>query len=443
MSLKFRELRKQKIQNKTHFANLMNVTFKTITNWEKINGVTPSLETISMIAQVLHVSIYEVYDSFTNKPDFLADPNEFHFNEHKFEESYRTPTSYIELFFKVAHDLKLFGSGIIQYYGHVFNFCSVNYKENKFETYDPIEALMKPYDFMLITDNKLNLIPIGLDDIKSWRISSTEYNNLTFEIIFTSPILSEMKIPFSEGKFDPTYITFFDFKHSVNRFPYAVLHRMDKNEVIAKYIKDLRLGKKMSQQFFAKSLSQYLKKPIDYQTINRWENQQQLPTLFQIQAMSYAFSISAERLLDAYGNGYYATGSIEKGNRSFNVGLNHSFDETNDLFSLMVFIQKYKQTFLTLMGSTPNPLCYLTFCNKETPTELNRYYIHDITLSDDCSQSYLTITFENNAIKRFPLSDFLKIEAYSPHQNFYYEFLGEYSDDNTVIIFKLEFSIFM
>lgn len=100
MALKFRELRKQKIQNKTHFANLMNVTFKTITNWGKINGVTPSLETISMIAQVLHVSIYEVYDSFTNKPDILADPNEFHFNEHKFEESYRTPTSYIELFLR-------------------------------------------------------------------------------------------------------------------------------------------------------------------------------------------------------------------------------------------------------------------------------------------------------------------------------------------------------
>lgn len=186
-----------------------------------------------------------------------------------------------------------------------------------------------------------------------------------------------------------------------------------------------------------------MKKSIDYQTINRWENQQQLPTLFQIQAMSYAFNISAERLLDAYGNGYYATGSIEKGNRSFNVGLNHSFDETNDLFSLMVFIQKYKQTLLTLMGSTPNPLCYLTFCNKETPTELYRYYIHNITLSDDCSQSYLTITFENNAIKRFPLSDSLKIETYSPHQNYYYEFLGEYSDDNTMIIFKLEFSIFM
>ena len=124
---------------------------------------------------------------------------------------------------------------------------------------------MKPYAFMLITDNKLNLIPIGLDDIKSWRITSTEYNNLTFEIIFTSPILSEMKVPISEGKFDPTYITFFDFKHSVNRFPYAVLHRLDKNEVIAKYIKDLPLGKNVTTVF------RKISEPI-FEKVNRLSN---------------------------------------------------------------------------------------------------------------------------------------------------------------------------
>ena len=64
MSLRFKALRSSSNYNKTQFADLMQVAYRTVTNWEKKDGVIPSLSTISSIAKALHVPTYTVYDCF-------------------------------------------------------------------------------------------------------------------------------------------------------------------------------------------------------------------------------------------------------------------------------------------------------------------------------------------------------------------------------------------
>lgn len=60
MSLRFKALRSSSNYNKTQFADLMQVAYRTVTNWEKKDGVIPSLSTISSIAKALHVPTYTV-----------------------------------------------------------------------------------------------------------------------------------------------------------------------------------------------------------------------------------------------------------------------------------------------------------------------------------------------------------------------------------------------
>lgn len=118
MSLRFKALRSSSNYNKTQFADLMQVAYRTVTNWEKKDGVIPSLSTISSIAKALHVPTYTVYDCFMNNPDSDPEENFFEFNKHDLTDGYRK-SSLPGLLFKVMNTLHLFGGGILQYEGHV------------------------------------------------------------------------------------------------------------------------------------------------------------------------------------------------------------------------------------------------------------------------------------------------------------------------------------
>ena len=117
MSLRFKALRSSSNYNKTQFADLMQVAYRTVTNWEKKDGVIPSLSTISSIAKALHVPTYTVYDCFMNNPDSDPEENFFEFNKHDLTDGYRK-SSLPGLLFKVMNTLHLFGGGI----GHSY-FC--------------------------------------------------------------------------------------------------------------------------------------------------------------------------------------------------------------------------------------------------------------------------------------------------------------------------------
>lgn len=97
MSLRFKALRSSSNYNKTQFADLMQVAYRTVTNWEKKDGVIPSLSTISSIAKALHVPTYTVYDCFMNNPDSDPEENFFEFNKHDLTDGYRksSPWSFI------------------------------------------------------------------------------------------------------------------------------------------------------------------------------------------------------------------------------------------------------------------------------------------------------------------------------------------------------------
>ena len=160
MSLRFKALRSSSNYNKTQFADLMQVAYRTVTNWEKKDGVIPSLSTISSIAKALHVPTYTVYDCFMNNPDSDPEENFFEFNKHDLTDGYRK-SSLPGLLFKVMNTLHLFGGGILQYEGHVFYYSHISYKERKNTATNLDEELdyfMFPYEGIILHDDNLNLM---------------------------------------------------------------------------------------------------------------------------------------------------------------------------------------------------------------------------------------------------------------------------------------------
>ena len=136
----------------------MQVAYRTVTNWEKKDGVIPSLSTISSIAKALHVPTYTVYDCFMNNPDSDPEENFFEFNKHDLTDGYRK-SSLPGLLFKVMNTLHLFGGGILQYEGHVFYYSHISYKERK----NTATNLDEELDYFMLTKLDKNRLELPED----------------------------------------------------------------------------------------------------------------------------------------------------------------------------------------------------------------------------------------------------------------------------------------
>lgn len=445
MSLRFKALRSSSNYNKTQFADLMQVAYRTVTNWEKKDGVIPSLSTISSIAKALHVPTYTVYDCFMNNPDSDPEENFFEFNKHDLTDGYRK-SSLPGLLFKVMNTLHLFGGGILQYEGHVFYYSHISYKERKNTATNLDEELdyfMFPYEGIILHDDNLNLIPIKLSDLKYWKIVSKEYGNLTFELAVKAPLLLDMKEHLVSNEYCISYLTVFEYESEHTMFKMEslnCLYKMDKDEVIPKYIRSIRERQGITQSDFANLLNLWLGKKINNKTVNKWENQQLLPTLPQLRAISIAFHVSIDKLLNAYDECYFSTMSIDEKDRTYSVGIGHQFDETFGINDIPGFLDSFKFIHQTFVQDPARPLCYLYFENENNPLSNKDNFIFDAVIND---YSVSLVLKENKEIA-IKTERIKQLEAYSIHYNYYYEFYGEYLLDNhSVLPFRMIFSLFM
>lgn len=445
MSLRFKDLRLSSSYNKTQFAEIMHVDFRTITNWEKKDGVIPSLSTITNIARALHVPTYTVYDCFMNNPDSEPQENPFKFNNHDLTDGYIEPSP-PGILFKLMNSLHLFGGGILQYEGHVFCYNHISYKNCENTSMNLDEELvffMFPFEGIILHDDNLNFIPIKISDLKYWKIVSKEYGNLTFEIAVKTPLLSNMKGYLEDNEYCISYLTIFEYKSNHTMFKRESLNylsKMDSNDVIPKYIKSTREREGITQGDFADRLNLWLNKKINNKTVNKWENLQLLPTLPQLRAISIAFHVSIDKMLDAYDQGYFASKSIDKEDRTYNVGINHQFDETSNIREASCFIDSYKYICQTFGQNPLRPLCYLFFETEKNPLSRKDIYIYDITINN-CT---ISLTLYDGKKIHINTKCLKLLEAYSLHHNYYYEFYGEYlHNDISVLPFRIIFSLFM
>lgn len=445
MSLRFKALRSSSNYNKSQFAELMQVDYRTVTNWEKKEGVVPTLNTIASIAKTLHVPTYTVYDCFMNNPDPEPEEKSFEFNKHDFTDGYSKP-SHPGLLFRIMSSLHLFGGGILQYEGHVFCYSHISYKERENTSTsldEELDFFMFPYEGIILHDDNLNLIPIKVADLKYWKIVSKEYGNLTFEIAVKAPLLSDMKEHLASNGYCISYLTVFEYELEHTMFKRDSLNylcKMDKEEVIPKYIKSIRERKGITQGDFADLLNLWLDKKVNNKTVNKWENQQLLPTLQQLRAISIAFHVSIDKLLDAYDEGYFATKAIDEEDRTYNVGIGHQFDETYNINDFSHFVDSFKFILQAFGQDSARPLCYLYFESENNPFGEKDIFIFDAAISDDT----VVLTLNENKDFDIKTKQIKQLEAYSIHHNYYYEFYGEYLlDDNSVLPFGMIFSLFM
>ncbi|MCQ2467692.1 MAG: helix-turn-helix domain-containing protein [Clostridia bacterium] len=421
MALRLKKLRETKKINKTKFAETMEVNYRTVTNWEKANGIVPSLNTMTRIAKELEVSTYKIYECFMIDPDLKEGDDSFVFNKHNFGSG---TGDYMDAdyIFNWMNTLKLYGKGVLTVGTQSFSFSHAYYSEKQ-----PLKSLdslsdeclryaFAPFDSVLLTDRFQNIYPLRMSDIKEGRIASASFGNIVIELIPTNLMLNVI----SPNSNEHIIITFFDYKDtsSVSNETFENQFRTGNSQsVFSFYIKQIRKQNKLTQEEFAKRLNETYPsmKKIDNKTINKLEKGKILPTPNQIKMICCTFIVPVENLLNSYDHGIVATDMINNYEYAFDVGINYLFNRVKDIQSFEDFIISYKIVANTLNYTINHKLCYVEF----GPSH-QALHISNIEIKDDT----LILTTYNNRKLVIHMNDISYIEKCHYANNYFYEFAG-------------------
>lgn len=422
MSLRLKKLRNSKNINKSEFSRLMNVTFKTITNWEKKNGTIPSLEVTYQIAQVLQVPTFIVYKCFVDDPDFEKE-NGFHFNHHNIDDLYKI--SNFSGLKKYINAKKIYGRGILRIENEMIEFDNIILDEiSDYNGYEELIDLMtnpkkSVFSNMILLDKYNNIVLLKDDMIGKCEKISNNYNNISFKLELLKPICPKSIVPCD------LYLTIFevDKKHfnyinHINR-----LEILDRKEVIPHALKALHNRKSISQSQFADNMG------IDKKLLNKWETGTLAPPLLKIKEIAAKNNVSEELLFDCYDSGLFSDMCFDVVNNIYNVGLAYQFNIIDNVSDFVSFLENYNLVKTAIFNDGIKGI--IVFENE------NIGYIEKI--DKECNEILLIIKDEEYNLN---FDDIKYIKACSLHSNYYYEFIGMFLIENKEIRFILYLSIF-
>ena len=454
MSRKFQALRIAHRIKKIALAKTLGVDVRTITNWEKPNGIVPSLDKMDSIASAFQISLFEIYSCFMFNPD-LVDSDEvqdpiFVSREDPFAKPGDWDLDGLNLFIRI-YQLSLKGLGTVNYRYCTFRFSHV--KSSLFDADCPDEELMSIFlqttlgkrlkekrkeidpfflsmermkkfrevlsDGCILMDGHFNSIVLNLGNTYRWRLVAQSYGNIVFEIEVTKAIFPEMELDLREKQLSTITLTFFDYGDTnppTLTEPTTRIFALEKTKVIGTYIKEYRRRHGLDQQDLAKHLSMYASEfdEIDNKKISKWENGE-LPSTNALQKICDVLNLSEEKLLDAYYYNYFDSTDLDINNQIYKIGLSLSFLNATDFPTLSEFLQEYiwaKQTIWTSISD-------LVFFSSLVPSlHSDKFIISEIEIRED------TIYLYNRNNKRIALKPTLieDLRPFSSHGNCCYEF---------------------
>ena len=355
MSLKFKQLRTS-IMKKKRFTNMMNVDIRTVTNWEKKNGSIPSLERMKTIADILEISMYDVYSSFLYDPDNLQVNYCFsnqQQNQQKITQSLSSGFNPAYKLFKFIHEYRLFGEGFAIYEYKLYRYRRLILHYPPIVESDRFSDIIKPSDGFVLEDEMGNAIVLNEKTIDSFMIVFHSENNTTFKLNISIPIFPEMALVIHEKSICSIYLD--TYKNNAEHcLPYyknkELVFEDNANNLIGRYIKEYREKKKLSREELAKLLPG-LDTPLSTSTIASWENGTKIPSARHLESLCEYFQIRADDLLNSVQSNVYVS-SIVDGNDSsqLNLGLSYLFNNSNSPDRFEIFLENYFFRVSTIEG---------------------------------------------------------------------------------------------
>lgn len=477
MSKKFKQLREAKNIKKADLANALNVDYRTITNWEKENGIIPTLNTAKEIAQVFNVPTFDIYDSFINNPDEIEErliqAEIFDYSQELDDVPVDdTSFAFFEYLAKSPAWGTTWGSGIIQYETQIFKFETL-FVIDRFNDYlgDFVEngEAKKVGDFTLIpvqptdkesfldvtkhlyggfiaVDNYKNIIDINQNNLLRWKLISKSNGNITFQLDVSYPLFPEMCEQIEHTGVASINLTFFDYKTNavlksetaINNCLYKSNYSFNQKNIIGKFIREIRKKHNMNQLEFADAIIGY---ETSNKTINKWEKGISLLSLLQLDALSHSYNFSAKSLLDQYDRDYFVEASIDNTNRVYNVGLNCLFSKSNTATQWFEFLRHYVyiKKFTGAWLDNSEVLGEITSeTNEKQPFNADGTIINDIIVEDN----QITIRLENDTQVILCADAIYSIETRNCYGNIVYESIVTYTENNICKKIRINLSLF-
>lgn len=451
MSKRFKELREKSGVKKTELAEMLNVDYRTITNWEKERGTYPSLDVATDVAKALGISTYEVFKAFLidsnddNQDDCTVYDN-FERLEHPADGD-MLPKDFFRYLFKDSAGETELGSGVVQYGSDVFRFTIAApipreyegetikvgepIKKDKF-TLQPVKFSDKekakewfeyPYGFF-VADTKMNLIVFSEENVERCRFVSNNCGNLIFELVLTSPVFLAMEDEIKSKHRSSVRLTFFDYRRNeiISRYPATewieqIRFDFDKDNIIGRFIKSVRTRYSLSQAEFASGIvtpteGKYSCAEISNKTINKWETGVARPSLLQLFLLGESYDFSIQRLLDQVDAGFFVENAVDNLDGVYDVGLNYWFARSVCVDSWMTFVTQFKLAKRFIENLVGNCAVFGEVDNGKDKKEVS-----DITFS----KTEIVILSKGVTIIAIPIADITTLTAKNCLGNLLYE----------------------
>ena len=450
MSKKLKELRIAEGLSKTVFAEKLGVTYRTVTNWEKEDGIVPSIETMERIAEVLETHLFKIYSCFMYDPDNCSNEEEtlpWKTWSDISKNFYKKQSA--SSFFKYIAERKYWGNGVLNFNNNCFYFSRIvmNYKqlEEQASLEDQIQFFSSPAAGVLLLDVYYNAVWIDPTNLNSWCIKSEQYGNIVFELRLKTPISKETDCLNSKTKSYPVTLTLLNTTNQSlsNVLTLPKYFTLKKEKVLSNCIKHIREKRKLTQQKYAEELSYYLMllgfNAIDKNTVCKWENGTLIPNAHQLNAMEAAFNVSIDTLLDQYHYEYFMEEAIFKEWKSYDIGLKYSFSKIQSELDIWDFIRQFCLVRDTLWSSQESILAILfLYDNSDNEEDFRQIIIYELTQHGSSfellSDTNETILVELEKLYMWPSKS---------NYNFLYRFQGEYAvSDSESYSFDIGFHLF-
>ena len=470
MKKTFKELRVEKGFSKQRLADTLNVDYRTITNWEKEGGIIPSISIIADIAEVMGVSTYEVCETFVSEH---AVPREVLFGRKpQILDNLKTVPSVPKEFFRWMYTLfdneHVYTSGMVRYGSAIWDFQVIGLisREYNGEIYErgetvsvgglslvPIELSNKeqgdewlhvPYGFFA-ADKNMNFMVFSEENVECIHLLSADYGNITFELTVNNCFFPEMECEIKQTQKAVIYLTIFDYmdcRHLDGTLGsqwfsrYHIFLGNHRNNVIGRFIRDIRKTHNLSQSEFADGIVCFSRHDpeITNKTINKWETGITLPSLPQLLRLGESYGFSVKKLLDQFDLGYYVESGVRHLDYSYQIGLNYLFSKITDIKSWVSFLQEFRLIKRSVSELLGNYDCVGQF-DDESETA-------DIT---DISTTSTEIVIRRHELPSIsiPIESVKRVVAEKNLANFLYETKFDFVTNKEAKTVKIDLSLFV
>jgi len=344
MSLRFKEYRKLKGISKNKLSEDTGIAIRTLTSWEKENGIIPSISSLNTLAEGLGCPLSEVVDLFIDDKHDDTNQNSFTLHDHK-DKLYKN----ILMLPMYLQKKGLSGAATVFGNNYMYTFDIVFYDiKPPFYMSDSGELIQNNL-YVYLLDRCFNTFIIDLRKVAKFEILNESINSsyITFTI--------------QEGDRLDNVSVLFTSMPGINPYYFNTYHKMEKYKILGHFLKDLRKKNNITQQelcdilqnFYSKKRTgtKYSSNTISVKTLSKWETGDTQVPIDAFYLICLYFEADFQNAITCYENGFYFSDAVY-----IKTGLVHYSKKVSTLGTLERFINFYSAFMSVACTKTESPI---------------------------------------------------------------------------------------